>query len=913
MNRILGFAVAAVWLVIAAVAHAADASGQRSPDDAYRELSTLLGSGRWREAEPLIRAMIEQLEPELDPGHPARAQYRLFLGYALTRQGRHSEAREPFTEAVAIFEASMGPENPLAMETRHLAATTAREAGQPEQTATLAGPLLETLREYVQSGRAQAAAWEQVPYLRLLFPDQSPHYDQARVANVAALLGLALAEIERPAEAEPVLREAATGLKAAYGPGHPVVVRVQEALEAAALAHGDAIGRRYVGELGHTRRLEFAGNQTFSAGVLRRALNKDVAFVLASHPAAPFAEFLDVIPARLRAGYLAAGFPDARIEAVYRPGTDGGTFPVRIDEGPRFRQGTVRVEGGTLQTREALVASLQQTDFATPETALVRRIRKAIDDLPFDYYKLNFEALGLERYQALNAFADVAQAGGRADWAPGAWVRFSDDGEPPLAKRVRYRMAELARPLATFETEYVRNPDGAADLRIRVLDEGPAGVVGKVTVAGNDVNSSEDVQRCTGLITGQSLRPDLVNHAMAALWHSGRFFPFAVEFSPRGDEQPEIDVLVLVHEIDGVPPLSEPASAGQEAALRCVQHLNDGTLDGDLILEWTRRERSPPGRMLFAWSPRDGLVHEVDGMKGPWGEGDVDLDIVLMPDRLLAGFGSETVREVDLAHTRTEVSALLRILPSLDGKEEKPLSFEAGCGFSSRSEEVPPLRLDVLIHPAVVFLKADALRSEGDALVVRLKSGDEVWLDPETGQPGNDPRSEVRSSLPRGSGLNPGSRPPSTRSAPPPPRPCISNASPPPSDGGSNRWPRRPRSTSSSRRHPRTARRNRTPPSPRCSAATRRAWWPRWVWPTRPAACASMTRRRPWTACFPPACSTPPAWSGSAPGWSRRETPPGQDNAWIERENWIWGRPRQLSKNRSRAMPHITNARRGGS
>ena len=88
-----------------------------------------------------------------------------------------------------------------------------------------------------------------------------------------------------------------------------------------------------------------------------------------------------------------------------------------------------------------------------------------------------------------------------------------NDGRDPLMGKVRYRLAELGRPLARINTSYDRRPDGTADLVVRILNLGPEAVVGEVRVAGEKVNQADEIRKLAGLELDVNNRSDNLGNA----------------------------------------------------------------------------------------------------------------------------------------------------------------------------------------------------------------------------------------------------------------------------------------------------------------------------------------------------------------------------------------------------------------
>jgi hypothetical protein len=457
-----------------------------------------------------------------------------------------------------------------------------------------------------------------------------------------------------------------------------------------------------VGALGHSEAITFEGNASFTSDVLRRALTRDIDYVLASHVLERLDQFLPVIAGRLRQGYRNSGFPAAKVEARYRIVEKHGGILVSISEGPRYRQGAIRVEGDTAILPAKLVEALRKrTDKDSGSYA--DRVRELMesheDDLPSSE----------EHSSSRTSFEEFLLSGqdGPA-WEPGEPCTFGEDNESPLILPVMSCLAGQARPLAKVTTRYEFNPDGTADLMIHITDAGPVTTVGQVTVEGHERSAAEAIARLSGLEPGQAVTPDLLDEAQLALWRSGRFFPFAIDMRPRGEGSREVDFHIRVREIEDVPPLSTPPTRDQEVVVRFLDWLNSGLPGEDLLFE---REDPELGNLLVGWAPHECVMVNLITSKNSAGV-----------SALLSIEGASiTLRHADRAQAARfpgisrNLLGTLHILPSLN--EKSKLRINAGIGFSTKTRG-DFLNLDLLFTPAYAFLKSNEIRSTSDRVIL---------------------------------------------------------------------------------------------------------------------------------------------------------------------------------------------------
>lgn len=724
-------------------AHAEDAAAPAPAVFAgMLEAEKLFAEKKWDEAEAKLRDLLR--EPGMEPTHPAVANVRLKLASVCSQRNKHAEAFAEAALAAPVLEQAMGKENLYALFAGWLGAREAMAANNPAAAAKLAAPLLETLRAYVTSGRAKTAAWENVPGLQPHLAGL-PGLNEVGIATVASLLGRAWAAAGEQEKALPVLKEAAESLGRLHGRGHPELVAVQQVLEALAVQRGEAAGRRYVGDLGSTRKLVFEGNATFSAEQLRKALAIDVGFVMASHPSAEFADFPPVIQKGLQSGYLAAGFPKARVEVT----RDGECLKVQITEGPRYRMGEIRVEGtqevdaDTLRQKLLVVAKdatagslaglLRKTMLEhknllpQPEVQAAEAAAEELNDqLPsfrqgFELGNVPKQAIPEEAPKLLDFLQTMTNSQDTAIWIPGDPVRFLEDDTNPLLGSVRQYLAELGRPLAQLSTAHDFRDDGTVDLVIRLAEVGPRAVVGNVNVIGCTRNTAAEIATAAGLSAGQAVTPMLLDSATVALWNCGRFFPFLISLQARDPQEWEVDITIQAREISGVPPLAEALAPELETGRRFIATLNEWMATGKFTDFQVTSKESGGERAAFGLSSRDGLFLEYSK-----DEPRVGFAVGISQDGILFDLTSGERRgRGRLPGLSDKSRAWFHLLPNNAVSGQK-FQVGLGFGFSNLQHNDAQLPIDVVISPAIPMLKPEAFRREGDQVVVADKARSEL-------------------------------------------------------------------------------------------------------------------------------------------------------------------------------------------
>ena len=78
---------------------------------AYRQSKALNAQGKYAEAIPVWRRVLDLEEQEFGPVHSRVATALVYLGAAYHRQGRYSEAESVYKRALVIWEKTFGPDS----------------------------------------------------------------------------------------------------------------------------------------------------------------------------------------------------------------------------------------------------------------------------------------------------------------------------------------------------------------------------------------------------------------------------------------------------------------------------------------------------------------------------------------------------------------------------------------------------------------------------------------------------------------------------------------------------------------------------------------------------------------------------------------------------------------------------------
>ena len=163
-----------------------------------RAATYLQTHGRPSDARPLFERALAISEATYGPDHPTIAAALTNLAGALLDLGRPADARPLLQRALAIDEASYGPDHPEVAASLNNLGFALRELGLPAD----AQPLLQ-----------RALATDEATY--------GP--DHPTIAAALTNLGGTLLDLGRPADARPLLQRALAITEASYGPDHPEV------------------------------------------------------------------------------------------------------------------------------------------------------------------------------------------------------------------------------------------------------------------------------------------------------------------------------------------------------------------------------------------------------------------------------------------------------------------------------------------------------------------------------------------------------------------------------------------------------------------------------------------------------------------------------------------------------------------
>ena len=315
-----------------------------------------------------------------------------------------------------------------------------------------------------------------------------------------------------------------------------------------------------VGDLADIHFLHFAGNNSFSDKALRKALWGDVRFLSACQASAPLNIYLRQIGESLLAGYVASGFPEAKVNVSVSD--HASNVLVQISEGIRYTAGIVQVDGAV--------------------TIPAQVLRNALVTDPRGDVVLTTSDSGRTGEEWLDDFRCRFMLGGPL-WQEGFPVNFSEETKSMLQGFVIQTLFNLGYPSATVRTEIVKRGN-TANLHIRVENEGPLASIARVEVTGNSINSTEQIVETIGLASRQGASFVPLNTICKRLWRSSRFSSFSAVLREIPGHQDSYVLHIEVKETPGLPSLSKENQRLTDTLARSSEWLDSYLQNGGHIM-----------------------------------------------------------------------------------------------------------------------------------------------------------------------------------------------------------------------------------------------------------------------------------------------------------------------------------------
>jgi len=314
-------------------------------------------------------------------------------------------------------------------------------------------------------------------------------------------------------------------------------------------------------------RLSITGAKTFTRSEILVGLAADIDVQLAASRQSSSAEYLYAVQDRIQAGYEHAGFGEVRVDC--NADSDSDRILVRINEGPRYLCGDIRVVGAV----------------RVPVDELVRRLRQPAPPL-------NAKIGSFDVVDGRTVPRWVASDGSDAEmddpmWSRGDPAAFDRGAIQFYRDRIARSLDDLGFPAAKFRIELERDQAAhSVTLAIFLSDEGPDSVVVDIVVLGNHINSDTAICDYLGIRPGIAYSGDAAAMWSERLWHSGRFVSSEISAEPRSDDHRRLRLRISVVEFKKAPPLDKPLSAEAAALLKFGNWLNASPhRDDDMVVE----------------------------------------------------------------------------------------------------------------------------------------------------------------------------------------------------------------------------------------------------------------------------------------------------------------------------------------
>ncbi len=473
----------------------------------------------------------------------------------------------------------------------------------------------------------------------------------------------------------------------------------------------DAAGSlpKTTGQLGDPDRLMFYGNETFSADQIVDGLVMNPVFLLSSHPVAPFAEYMEVIKTKVKAGYRSAGFADA--DAIVRYDEFTGRILVRIKEGPRYISADISLEGAPEPVKEAIIKGLAN------EAAKVSSNGGAPEQTSTDKKPL---------------------------WFHGKPADFSQLHLKALKFKIRFILSEEGYFFPWVDVDVVAGEDKkTARLVVKVQDMGPQGIIDEITIDGNTKNSREEILDYLGLKPGMNFNSKVVARTERLLRDSARFLQYKISPHPEFSKEAKLKLHIEVKEYEYAPPLGQECSRLQKTMLGLCDYLSRWQDGGDDIVVTYRKDvlqSREVDRLEMVISPKKGILL-LAWQDAQAGDSPLLAAILVGPDEV-ALYSPKHGKKIALSAFSRTIQLSFGMQCDPDEKAERPFSVSLAGGISLESSDVP-YRLTVNLDP-IVFMSAahlyesgergDSFSYEDDVLICRNEDF-QVKIDAATSRP----------------------------------------------------------------------------------------------------------------------------------------------------------------------------------
>jgi hypothetical protein len=153
-------------------------------------------------------------------------------------------------------------------------------------------------------------------------------------------------------------------------------------------------------------------------------------------------------------------------------------------------------------------------------------------------------------------------------WAPGQSAHFDNLSLRYLAGKVSTTMCKRGYFLAQTSLNIATNTTtGIATLQVKILNEGPPGILDRIEVVGNKRNSREVLLNYLGLKPKMKFTSEIAADLENRLYHSARFLTNSILVGAP-DPSGHLALIIRVIENDQCPPLNEPLTRVESTMLK---------------------------------------------------------------------------------------------------------------------------------------------------------------------------------------------------------------------------------------------------------------------------------------------------------------------------------------------------------
>lgn len=463
--------------------------------------------------------------------------------------------------------------------------------------------------------------------------------------------------------------------------------------------------------------MRIEGSKTFSARALKEGLRNAPGFFAQSHPLAPREEWLRAVERELRLGYQHHGFADASVTA--RIDTKAEQLVVRVEEGPRYRCGAVRVAGLRQAPADRILKWLTDTNsLAEPAT----RALVFMDNAP----------------ASTNTWGGETSAGNLVVlWLPELAAPLSELDLQRLAVQARRGLRAEGFPFPKVEVK--ARPDrasGLAALEVNVLQEGPRARIDHIEFAGNKKNTRAALLRFLQVKPGMALTSQLVASLENKLWRAARFLAYNVRLSGP-DDAGRVALQISLEEYDQAPPIDREFSRAESASLKLREW--GSKLDQnqeELVLTVSGYPQSTSACEIIL-SPRNGFAL-LSKHPSP-GAGQRSLGGLVLKPGQAAFYPLNSDRKLVVPCPQIHFLAYLAIQPKPLPTADAPFNLSMGARFAVNEDTGnAPYRLELSLWPVACLgfaHQADATYWFDGDLLVRSNQAGQVKLEAATGRP----------------------------------------------------------------------------------------------------------------------------------------------------------------------------------